>query len=478
MPAIRHLASGLLALLAAGTSSLADVGILSDYDAWNAGDYGLVPNQTYMSTNIRGPLFQVNIWNQSASGMDRYLFLSSAVGEQPSSPLIVDTKDLSLVYAQPEFESSNNPRIQYFNDEPYLTFWHGKDSKGHGLGFCVMYDSKYQLRYNISTVRANTLADSHECQLTHDGTALITAYERKPWNLTTVPGGGPEDGLLLDSVFEEIDIATGESRFIWRASDHFGLDETGIGYGDEDYGLVTEEVGWDFFHINSLQKTREGNFLVSGRRLKTLTYINGTDGSKIWQVGGKNNDFLDLSGGAATDFGFQHTARFTDDSMTDITFFDNHWLYAGLTPGCSEGCSRGMHIRLNYEYMTAKVVNEYYHPLGFLSWAEGGFQKLDNGNALIGWGTCPVITEYTEDGQVVFDVQLGPWEDAMTNVQPVYRAWTMNWTATPTWNPDVAAHDKVAYVSWNGATEVDSWDLVSWPVPSPGTLTSKPRRSS
>lgn len=438
---------------------------VQDYEAYNEGFYGRHPNQSFQSTTSQGLLFQVNQWNSSRSGLSRYLFLSSIAGDNKATPYIIDTNDFSAVYMDPKWSSVNNPRIQMYKGVPYFTFWEGADFSGHGLGYCLLYDSSYKLAYNISTKMINTRMDSHECQLTDDGTALVSAYEKITYDMSTAPGGGPIEGKLLDSIFEEIDIATGELRFLWRASHHFGLNDTEVNWGAGDYGAQTEDVGWDFFHINSLQKTVDGNFLVSGRRVNTLTLISGRDGSVIWKLGGKNNQFFDLSGGEATNFGFQHTARFLNDNMTELTLFDNHDLDPNKpSPLCTEGCSRGLHLRLNFDdpsNFTAEVVHEYHHPMGIASWAMGGFQKLSNGNVLIGWGTTPVITEYTEDGEIVLDLQVGPWSDERHNEQPVYRAWTMDWTATPTWLPDIAASDGFAYVSWNGATEVDSWDIVS-----------------
>lgn len=460
-----HLHAVLLGSLAVGAGLVAaeerPEPYVTDYQAYNEGQYGIHPNQSYKSTKTLGLLFQVNQWQPKKSGLSRYLFMSSVAGSQGSTPFIIDTKDLSLVYGNPIWPAANNPKIQMYNGLPYFTFWEGRDHRGHGLGECLMYDSSYQQVYNISTKMINTLADSHECQLTDDGTALITAYERIPFDMTNAPGGGPEDGMLLDSIFEEIDIATGELKFLWRASHHFNINETEVNWGGNDYGAPTEEVGWDFFHINSMQKTHEGNFLVSGRRIKSLIYISGKDGSVIWQLGGKNNQFTDLSGGNATNFGFQHTARFINDDLTEITMFDNHDLNPSKpSPGCIEGCSRGLHVRIDTKNMTAEVVHEYYHPMNIAAWAMGGFQKLDNGNVLVSWGTTPVITEYTEDGEIVLDAMLGPWSDEASNSQPVYRAWTMDWTAYPTWKPSIAGDENFAYVSWNGATEVDSWDIM------------------
>lgn len=467
MPSFLRNPAVLLGALAVGaglaTAEEYPLPYVTDYQAYNDGEYGKHPNQTFKSTKAQGLLFQVNQWDRSRTGLARYLFMSPLAGDQKPSPFIVDTTDLSLVYADPQWSSVNNPRIQMYNGLPYFTFFEGRDFSGHGLGECLMYDSSYQLVYNISAKMLNTQLDSHECQLTHDGTALVTAYEKRKYDMTNAPGGnGPVDGELLDSIFEEIDVATGELKFLWRASHHFNINETEVNWGPDDYGAKTEDVGWDFFHINSLQKTKEGNYLVSGRRIKSLIYVSGKDGSIIWQLGGKNNQFYDLSGGNATNFGYQHTARFLNDDMTEITLFDNHDLDPRKpSPGCPDGCSRGLHLRLDYENMTAEVVHEYYHPMDIAAWAMGGFQKLPNDNVLVSWGTTPALTEYTEDGEILFDAQVGPWFDEASNQQPVYRVWTANWTAYPPWKPDIAAEGGYAYLSWNGATEVDSWDLVS-----------------
>lgn len=62
------------------------------------------------------------------------------------------------------------------------------------------------------------------------------------------------------------------------------------------------------------------------------------------------------------------------------------------------------------------------------------------------------------------DVQFSPWHsetvpDALDN----YRAYKMDWTATPWWNPSITLRRRKfgnglnVYVSWNGATEVHEW---------------------
>ncbi len=117
--------------------------------------------------------------------------------------------------------------------------------------------------------------------------------------------------------------------------------------------------------------------------------------------------------------------------------------------------------------MTVQILHEYLHPKGLLSQSQGSMQVLDNGNVFIGWGRNPSFTEHTIDGECVFDVLFSPWRSPATNGDGLdnYRTYRMDWKATPYWDPVIAIenHEGVmtAYASWNGATEVKSWVLVS-----------------
>ena len=228
----------------------ADMPLLHDYVGYNSLKYGIVPNQSYVTADFVSPLFQVNVWDKEKVDTTLpYLFLAMNQSKQLWSPMIFDSSDLSLVYADPKWEVAMDTRIQKYNNVSYLTYWAGTftDAGGHGEGHCFFLDDKYELAFNISTknLPAGVMTDMHECQMTDDGTVIITAYIPTKYDLTAV--GGPADGLLLDSAFEEIDMATMESRFVWRASEHFSITDTYIPYLDSP-------SGWDFFHINSIQK--------------------------------------------------------------------------------------------------------------------------------------------------------------------------------------------------------------------------------
>lgn len=157
-------------------------------------------------------------------------------------------------------------------------------------------------------------------------------------------------GEIWDCLIQEVNLETGDLVFQWRASDHYKVSDTLRDIGDD--GVIGR--AFDFFHMNSIAKDSNGNYLTSSRYLHSLTYINGTDGEIIWILGGKGNMFRDLSDGNATNFAYQHDARWSDDHTT-VTMFDN-----GVDDSHSDTAdTRGLRVELDEEKMTAKVVAEY-----------------------------------------------------------------------------------------------------------------------
>lgn len=206
------------------------------------------------------------------------------------------------------------------------------------------------------------------------------------------------------------------------------------------------------------------NYLVGLNSFNYILLINGTDGSTIWTLGGEDNNFEDLSGGDATNIWSHHQPRFWMNA-NHVTLFDNEYERVNAV-GCSVNCSKGLHLRVDYDDMTAEVVSEYYHPTSLNSLAQGSFAFLESGNALVAWGSQPGVTEHKGD-EVVMDIQVGrllnEWlEDANT----VYRAFKMDWRGKPRWGPSIAVEDGTVYVSWNGATELAGWTVVSLECPS------------
>ena len=111
--------------------------------------------------------------------------------------------------------------------------------------------------------------------------------------------------------------------------------------------------------------------------------------------------------------------------------------------------------------MTAEVVAEYKHPHGDYAPGRGNLQYMDNGNAFLAWWKHAIHSEHSPDGKTIMEAQLKPQLKS-------YRNYKFPWVGHPKQPPDVhsaavRAGDDVmttlVHVSWNGATEVASWNL-------------------
>ena len=97
------------------------------------------------------------------------------------------------------------------------------------------------------------------------------------------------------------------------------------------------------------------------------------------------------------------------------------------------------------------------HPSRLLAATQGNQQNLPNGNFLVGWGSQRQLTEYDASGRPLFNAFLSLGYES-------YRVYRMPWVGLPRSRPKVAAADEPgagtdAYMSWNGATEVATWEL-------------------
>ncbi|KAI0974824.1 Arylsulfotransferase-domain-containing protein [Xylaria arbuscula] len=434
---------------------IADANLIFDSEGYNSGKYGPDPRQYYHSTNFTSPLLLVNHWDPAKTENSSYIFitLNTPGDNESASPVIFRAEDLSLVYSEPRWSAVHDAHIAQFNGKDYLVFIEQGGLKGSPLQHCLLYDSTYTLTYNISSHSpAPAEMEMHECQLTAIGSAVVILKEVIPYNLTVV--GGSEDGRVLDNIIQEIDIETGELLWTWRGSDHYELSESYLEYKQGP-------GAYDYIHMNSADRTPEGNFLISARHTHSINLVDRESGRINWTLGGKKNDFLDLSDGNATNFAWQHHARL--NNSTQLTMFDNHNISS--TIGCMFNCSRGKHVELDYKNRTARLVSEFYHPESLLSGFEGSYQTTRSGNIFLGWGANPTFTEHLPSGECVLDVQFDLWRPD-TGYPINYRAFKMDWKAYPTWDPQIATlraneyGEFKVYVSWNGATEVAKWQLL------------------
>jgi hypothetical protein len=310
-----------LAALPLGHLALADQAPYTGSE-FQSKNFGLYPTQTYESSPLEVPIFQVNQAAEDNTDPADRVFISprgTAVGQ--IAPMMFNSEDLSLVWSDPSYKTTFGVRVQEYNNSDYITFWRGAiKGAGYGSGSYIMLDHNYNVAYNLTTKALTVGGDIHEIELTDNGTALMSAYEPMQWDLTSYD---IENGWLADSIFEEVDIATNNLIFSWRASDHIALNAS---YADPGATGISSDSPYDFFHINSIEKDDSGNYLISARHTHGIYYINGTNGDIIWTMGGKDNDFKDNSGGQATNFAWQHDARWRNTDLTEMTLFDTRSL--------------------------------------------------------------------------------------------------------------------------------------------------------
>ncbi|KAF9699510.1 hypothetical protein EKO04_002262 [Ascochyta lentis] len=413
------------------------------------GDSKGTPAQSYISnTNVKPPQMQVN---KNGSGLaDGYLFLGMD-GEPTSGqnwPTIYDFSQdrMGTLVWTGNYTEPFDFKTQTYKGQPVLTFWSGELKDGFGRGsYFILNQSYVEIAHFQANRFGNDTGDIHEFTITSDNTALIPIYHAIPWNLTET--GGIEDGWLFENTFQEINIKTGELVFEWNASTHVGINES--------YNSLPEDVGraegspWDYFHINSIEKDANGDYLVSARVMDCVYKISGQDGHIMWRLNGKQSDFQVDD---AAVFAFQHDARWVNDrNQTRMTLFDNG-------PTDNIAYSRGLLLDVNQNDMTVKFIQDFTN--GAKTWAqfEGSLQAIDPSNEstnfLISYGSQPYFAELSANGDVLLDVQFGK-----TNAVNSYRAYKLPWQGKPLTKPDMHwnKNENRAYFSWNGQTDCENW---------------------
>jgi len=412
-------AAGSLALVAGGPVLLGDT---DSHPIRKIDRFVSRPDLTPPSVRVTG--------DASADG---FIFLAALLGPGQHGPMIVDQRGQLVWFRPVPGAATANFGVQTYRGQKVLAWWEGQQTGGHGVGEYVIADSSYR---DICRVRAGhgLAGDLHEFIISPSDTALFSAYRAKRADLSAV--GGPKNGTLLDSIVQEVDIATGSVLFEWAASEHVPLSESHAPYDGGDY---------DFFHLNSIDVGPDGNLLISARHTWTVYNISRPRGQILWRLGGKSSDFATSRGAR---FYWQHDARWQPDGT--ITVFDDG---DGLTQ--DEPASRGIRIAADQKLRTAWLADSFVHP-GYLADAMGSMQLLPGGGAFVGWGTVPAFTSFRPDATIGLD---GYFPGGGIS----YRAFLQSWTGQPAGLPLVATArrggQRYALASWNGATTVAAWRL-------------------
>lgn len=387
----------------------------------------------------------------------------------------------------------------------------------------VKLDASYETVRKISAAQG-LYADLHEMVITPEGTALLIVYHILPFDVR--PAGRKFDDLWNQAIWEcliqEIDLESDKLLFEWKASDHINLATTYEAFNAVASG--TQQDPFDPFHLNSVRKDALGNYLISARNTHCIYYIDGITKDIIWRLGGKHNQYRDLSDGHALNFAWQHDARFVASSAfpktytppqpkdgvttTLMTIFDNAAIDYDYSYGPSS--SRGLLLELTYPtpgmtkpptessitsspligldrimeplsqldteklsvingtslLYTVRVIQEFKNPQSIRSGTQGSVQLIPHQQGtdpsiFVGYGMNAVMTEFRSDGSVMCDIHYASKTSWEKGDVQSYRAYKFPWIGRPTSPPKMSSRSNMVYVSWNGATEVREWLLQS-----------------
>jgi hypothetical protein len=387
----------------------------------------------------------VEVTTQAHHTAPGYIFVAPEQGgaSQGGSMIVDDSGE--VVWFRPlqgRNGRAHDFKVQSYRGNSVLTWM-------DGVNEYVIFDQSYREIARISAGNGY-YGDHHEFLISPQDTALILIYSPVPWDLSSI--GGLKNDRVWQGIVQELDIETGKVLFEWHSLEHVGLDES--------YATVSQDgrPGLDYFHANSIEVDHDNNLLVSARQTFTVYKIDRNTGEIIWRLGGKNSDF---KMGPGTRFSYQHDAGRHRDGT--ISVFDNGTtIFHDTVPEAVEE-SRGIVLKLDERKMSATLLREYTHPDKQYADAAGNMQLLPNDNVFIGWGRALVFSEFSKDGQLLFDAKL-------PSPNRSYRYLRFPWSGHPTDRPAAVAEriskkELEVYASWNGATEVSSWEVLAGPRP-------------
>ena len=426
----RNFLAGGAALLLAGRGGRSVPGLVEVADAAAGG--GTV--QRFVSRpDLRPPT--VTVLQPAHGTAPGLVFVAPSSGLGQRGAMIFDNTG-ELVWFHPVADKVvTDFKVGLYHGKPVLTWWEGKVVHGLADGEWVVLDAAYRELFRFAAAR-HRHGDLHEFVISPQNTALVTSNETVTWDLRSV--GGSRAGQVVGGVAQELALPSGRLLREWRSLDHVAVDETEI--------KNRPGPRFDYFHINSIDVAPDNDLIISARNTWAAYKVSRHTGRVLWRLGGKRSDF---TFGKNASFEWQHDVR--EHARGIVSVFDN-----AAAPQ-EEPQSRALLLALDTKRMHASLEHAYTHePDPVLSHFLGDAQLLANGDVFVGWGAAPYFTEFSRSGAIVFDARLPRGGQS-------YRAFRFPWVGRPTDRPSLVARGDRIYASWNGATEIASWQMLEGP---------------
>jgi hypothetical protein len=220
----------------------------------------------------------------------------------------------------------------------------------------------------------------HDFQRLPNGNTLIARWEKLPAGVATRVQGGyvatDDPEWMWGDAIREID-PDGSTVREWRSWEHLSTDH---------HIKCPLESRKEWTHLNSIELTPNGDWLLSFRLTNTVVIVDGATGDVRWRWG-------------AGVLSHQHHANWLDNGH--ILLFDN---------GCHRRESPSFSQVIELDPDTKKVVWAYMPKviLAFYSFMVSGCQRLPNGNTFITEGQTGRLFEVTAEGETVWEY-VSPW---------------------------------------------------------------------
>ncbi|KAK7530230.1 ASST-domain-containing protein, partial [Phyllosticta citribraziliensis] len=374
----------------------------------------------------------------------------------------------------------------HYDNKTYLSLDNVRgDPSLYGAG--IILSDQYKIIKDVQMAEHTNQFDQHEFAVFEDGKrALYSTSDLRDMDGDSIGLGRNSQTRVHSTGFKEVDISGENPKtiFDWQGADHVPLEESTFAWPEEadPYGK-----GWDYLHLNSVDKFPNGDYLVSFRYTNSLMRLSGGNGDVLWRLGGKRSDF------DTKDFVFsrQHHGRIitSNETHTILSFFDNASSSQNSDKGVTTADRSSAYvIQLSHDpndkgSWTATPLRHFERPDWRYTRLRGSMQILPGSessslehdttddwtksNAFVSWSDHGYATEFSPAGDVVMETQF------VSRRFDTYRAFKMvGFVGRPTEPPALKAlvygdilpgqgsgvgPFTVVYISWNGATEVRAW---------------------
>ncbi|KAI1302909.1 hypothetical protein F5Y03DRAFT_396128 [Xylaria venustula] len=178
------------------TAAYADSPYHTNLTSYQEGDLGKKPTQTFFSSPVKAPIYQVNKLDTDRIDDTRFIFLTGGYGGY--GPSIVSSKDLSLVYADHGYNFAQAARPGMLYGKPVLVVYAGDAVR--------IFNQHYELLYAVQP----------QGDLKGESYVLFTSN-----NITALNGAGALTAVSKRKGFETSFHVNERRRFARIAALHF-----------------------------------------------------------------------------------------------------------------------------------------------------------------------------------------------------------------------------------------------------------------